>query len=132
MKIGYLTGAQGLIAARPTIVFIHGAGSSALAWQGLLSALGRKFNALALDLPGHRQTPGPPRRTAAAYAAWLKSALDQLRAEFEPDPCLLAGHSMGGAIAQSFELAHPGDLAGLVLIGTGAKLPVNPKILKGV
>jgi pimeloyl-ACP methyl ester carboxylesterase len=42
---------------------------------------------------------------------------------------VLGGHSMGGAVAQAFALAHPERLAGLVLIGTGARLRVLPEII---
>ncbi|MBI4770293.1 MAG: alpha/beta hydrolase [Chloroflexi bacterium] len=38
---------------------------------------------------------------------------------------------MGGAIAQTLALTAPDNVAGLVLIGTGARLPVNPRILEG-
>jgi pimeloyl-ACP methyl ester carboxylesterase len=45
---------------------------------------------------------------------------------------VLAGHSMGGAIAQAIGVRQPSNLAGLILIGTGASLPVNPTILDGL
>src|SRR3989304_5754270 len=35
---------------------------------------------------------------------------------------------MGGGIAQSFALASPDRLAGLILVGTGARLRVHPDI----
>ena len=46
--------------------------------------------------------------------------------------CYVAGHSMGGAIAMSLALASPELLAGLVLVGTGARLKVFPQILEGI
>jgi pimeloyl-ACP methyl ester carboxylesterase len=130
MEIGRRQGAQGARPGRPTLVFLHGAGGSSQSWQGLLSALGRRVNALALDLPGHGQTPGPGLTSVAAYADWLAQALDFLGPDL--GPVILAGHSMGGAIAQAYALARPGRLAGLALLGTGARLPVNPKILGGL
>ena len=45
---------------------------------------------------------------------------------------MLAGHSMGGAIALEFALRYPARLAGLILVGTGAKLRVAPEILTGI
>jgi pimeloyl-ACP methyl ester carboxylesterase len=47
-------------------------------------------------------------------------------------PFVLGGHSMGGAIAQEFALRYTNRLAGLVLIGTGARLRVAPQFLDGV
>ena len=39
---------------------------------------------------------------------------------------------MGGAIALEFALRYPARLAGLILVGTGAKLRVAPEILTGI
>jgi hypothetical protein len=39
-------------------------------------------------------------------------------------------HSMGGAIARLTELYHPEHLAGLVLVDTGARLGVDPVLLR--
>ena len=132
MKIGYLTGSQGFKQDRPTVVFIHGAGGTGWSWMGLLSAVGRQVNTLALDLPGHGETPGPPLDSIEGYAEWLDRALKELRSEVGLDRFILAGHSMGGAISQVFDLAHPNRAAGLALIGTGAELPVNPRLLEGL
>lgn len=133
MKIGYLTGSQGLDPARQTLVFVHGAGGSAWSWMGLLSAVGRKVNTLAIDLPGHGETPGAAYDTIEGYAAWLAQALGELRQELGLDQrIVLAGHSMGGAISQVLTLTHPDLVSGLVLVGTGCELPVNPKLLEGL
>jgi pimeloyl-ACP methyl ester carboxylesterase len=48
------------------------------------------------------------------------------------DRFVLAGHSMGGAIAIDVALRYADLLAGLVLVGTGARLRVHPDILAGV
>ena len=45
---------------------------------------------------------------------------------------VLGGHSMGGAIALEFALRYGGRLAGLILVGTGARLRVAPEILTGI
>ena len=132
MKIGYLTGSQGLDPKRPTVVFIHGAGGSAWSWMGLLSAVGRKVNTLALDLPGHGESPDQACDSIEGYAEWLAQALEELKTQLGLDRFILAGHSMGGAVSQVFDLTFPGKAAGLVLIGTGATLPVNPQLLEGL
>jgi len=39
---------------------------------------------------------------------------------------------MGGATVLTLALTHPGDVGGLILVGTGAKLGVAPEILEGL
>jgi pimeloyl-ACP methyl ester carboxylesterase len=43
---------------------------------------------------------------------------------------VLNGHSMGGAIALTLALRHPAWLRGLVLTGSGPRLPVSPALLE--
>jgi pimeloyl-ACP methyl ester carboxylesterase len=45
---------------------------------------------------------------------------------------VVGGHSMGGAIAQAMALEDAERVAGLILIGTGAKLRVAPAVLDGI
>jgi len=103
------------------VVFVHGAGGMARAWD--LQRLAFP-DAVALDLPGHAE-PGPGCRRVEDYGAWLHTTV-QARGWV---PAVIAGHSMGGAIALWYALTHPDDLAGIVLIATGARLRVHPEIL---
>ena len=43
---------------------------------------------------------------------------------------VFVGHSMGGAIVQTLALDHPEHVLGLGLVGSAAKLSVNPKLLE--
>lgn len=106
------------------LILIHGAAGSHLAWPGQL----RRLGALALDLPGHEKSPGTGRDDIKAYAADVLAFMDALDIE----RAVLVGHSMGGAIVQTIALDKPERVTGLVLIGTGAKLAVNPEILDNV
>ncbi len=45
---------------------------------------------------------------------------------------VVGGHSMGGAIAQVMAIDHAERVAGLILVGTGAKLRVAPAVLDGI
>ncbi|HEY4721188.1 MAG TPA: alpha/beta hydrolase [Anaerolineae bacterium] len=113
-----------LISSRP-IVLIHGAGESHLAWPAGLRRL-LDSTVYAIDLPGHGKSTGSGRSSVAEYVAWVAAFLDAIQAKC----AILIGHSMGGAIAQLFGLTHPDRAAGLVLVGTGAKLRVAPRILE--
>ena len=82
----------------------------------------------ALDLLGHGKSGRPGRNSIAAYCDVLFGFVEALRLE----RVVLAGHSMGGAIVQEFALRYPGRLAGIILVGTGARLRVAPAILNGL
>lgn len=103
-----------------TLIFIHGSGDSSLAWHYQIEAFPQ---AKAVDLPGHPQ--GEPCHTIEQYVEWLNDYI--LRNKYEP--AILAGHSMGGAIAQMHAIKYPENTTALILIGTGARLRVNPALL---
>src|SRR5713101_4841695 len=66
------------------------------------------------DLPGHGRTPGPfsPARAEQCGEALLRELL--ARGMIDPDRTILAGHSMGGAIAE--RIASRVAVAGLIAI----------------
>lgn len=109
------------------VLLIHGAGGSHLDWSAELRRL-PEANAIAPDLPGHGKSPAPGRRSVEAYAADIVGLMDAL----DLPKAIIAGQSMGGAIAQMMALDYAARVAGLILIGTGAKLSVHPDILNRV
>lgn len=108
------------------LVLIHGAGGNHLHWGGAVRTL-PAARVYALDLPGHGRSTGGGRTTVAQYASAVIEFLDVLGI----DQAVLAGHSMGGAIAQTAALEFPDRVQGLVLVGTGSRLRVLPSILEG-
>jgi pimeloyl-ACP methyl ester carboxylesterase len=110
------------------VVFIHGAGGSHQIWFHQLKGLGGRRKVIALDLPGHGDSNGSGADRIEGYRDLLKEFL----AERGLHRTVLVGHSMGGAITQSFALAYPDRLAAIVLVGTGARLRVHPKIFAGL
>ena len=109
------------------LVFVHGAGGSHLNWPPQLRRLAGA-NTYALDLPGHGQSEGQGRTSISAYADFVAAFLETLGLE----KVTLVGHSMGGATALDLALRYPEGLAGLVLVGSGARLRVAPAILDGI
>jgi pimeloyl-ACP methyl ester carboxylesterase len=106
------------------IVFIHGAGGSHLHWPPELRQLS-DFRVYSVDLPGHGKSDGHGLQSIDAYAEaifkWM-GAVGLHRAVF-------VGHSMGGAIALKLAKKYGEHVLGLGLVGTGARLRVDPIIL---
>ena len=109
----------------PPLLLVHGAGGSHRHWPLEALALPAR-RVIAVDLPGHGESPGPSRRTVAGYARDLLAFLDALALP----RAVVVGHSMGGAIALTLALDAPGRVAGLGLVSTGARLRVSPAILQ--
>lgn len=112
------------MAPPPRLVLVHGAGGTSRGWDLQRLAFPE---AVAPDLPGRAGAgPGYSGYRIEDFASWLHAA-GRERGWF---PAVLAGHSMGGAIALWSALSYPDDLAGLVLIATGARLRVAPALLE--
>jgi len=103
------------------LIFIHGAGNTGLVWHYQTEYFAASD---AISLPGHPQ--GKPCTSVDDYAEWLHRYV-QDRGYSQP---VLVGHSMGGAVAQTYALKYPEDVKGLILVGTGARLRVMPDFLK--
>lgn len=107
----------------PPLVLVHGAGGSRLDWPpGLRRLSGARV--ITVDLPGHGRSSASSHTDTLAYAHDIAALLETLDIE----RAIVVGHSMGGAIAQQFGIHHPARAAGLVLLGTGSKLPVEPSL----
>ena len=107
-KVFAATGGKRFDPAKPSIVFIHGAGLDHTNWQ--LPArwfAWHGFNVLAPDLPGHGRSQGLHLESVPALAQWVLKLLD---AE-DIEKAALGGHSMGGAIALESAAAAPSRVA---------------------
>jgi pimeloyl-ACP methyl ester carboxylesterase len=110
------------------IVFIHGSGDSARIWRLQAQHLGTQ-RAFPIDLPGHgaRADTLPPEVTVLDYTRVVYQIVTR---ELHLDSPIIAGHSLGGAIALTMGLEYGSELGGLILIGTGARLRVRPDLLE--
>ena len=121
------TAAHELDRAKPTVVFVHAAGLDHSSF-GLQS---RYFgyhghNVLAVDLPGHGRSEGPPLPSIEAMADWVSNALQRLSIE----KASIVGHSMGSLVALEFAVRHPGQCERIALIAVGFPMKVAEPFLE--
>ena len=111
---------------RPSMVFVHGAGMDHSVW-----ALQARYfahhgaNAIALDLPGHGRSDGPPKTSIGAMADWLAAVIAALAVP----RVTLVGHSMGALICLETAAVHGDKVEGLALLGVSPAMPVHPALL---
>lgn len=126
-KIYAATGGRPFDPVKPVILFIHGAGFDHTCWQ-LQSRwfAWAGWSVLAIDLPAHGRSDGPPLGTIDAMRNWVIALLDTLNVE----KAALAGHSMGAVIALETAAAHPARISKLALLGVSSAMPVHPTLLE--
>ncbi|NLF01028.1 MAG: alpha/beta hydrolase [Anaerolineales bacterium] len=103
----------------PSLLLLHGAGGSHLLWPGAVRRL-PLTTVYALDLPGHGRSGGVAEPHVDHYA----QAVARFMAGIGIEQAIIVGHSMGGAVALRLAIDFPEQVAGLVLISTGARLRV--------
>jgi pimeloyl-ACP methyl ester carboxylesterase len=125
-KVYAATGGRPFDAGRPVLVLLHGAGCDHIVWQlPARSFAWHGYSVLAVDLPGHGRSEGPPLATIGELAAWVGRLLDAAGVE----TATLAGHSMGGSIALEAAALLGARVTRLALIGTAAAIPVGKDLL---
>jgi pimeloyl-ACP methyl ester carboxylesterase len=120
------TAAHDLDAKKPTLVFIHGAGLD----HSLFGLQSRYFgyhgwNVLAVDLPGHGRSAGPPVASIGGMADWLFLLLDTLKIQ----KASLVGHSMGALVAVECAARQPARVERIALIGVAYPMKVTEVFL---
>ncbi len=121
------TGGKAFDPTLPCIVFVHGA----LNDHSVFTLLARWFAhhghaVLAVDLPGHRRSAGPPLASVEAMAQWLLALLDAAGVQ----RAVLAGHSMGSLVALEAAGRAPARVQQLWMLGTAYPMKVSPALLQ--
>ena len=106
-----------------TLVLLHSAGETPSLWDAVRAHL-EGIPVLAPSLPG-RQGAGEPASDVATHADAILRVMDDAGLG-RP---VIAGHSLGGAVALWLALTRPDRVAGLGLVSTGARMRVNPAAL---
>jgi pimeloyl-ACP methyl ester carboxylesterase len=119
LLLHYLSEGQG-----PTTVLLHGLGGFAESWRHTIPELGRHGRVIALDLPGFGKS-GKPRRVYDL--TFLAQSLDAFLRALGLEQVRLVGHSMGGAVAARFTMAHPARVERLALLASAVPgFPLRP------
>ena len=109
------------------VVLIHGFGASTYSWQQVADSLSQSgFQVIAVDMPpfGYStKTPGI-NQSFTAHAMRLHRLLHE---HFPGKNWHLAGHSMGGGVAQAYSLMYPQDLESVTFVAAAlfTRLPHN-------
>ena len=103
-----------------SIIFVHGSGACGDIWRYQTEYFPDSH---AINLPGHPH--GQALESVEECVDWLNNYIQGK--EFKD--VVLVGHSFGGAIALMYALRYPQKLRGVIIIGSGAKLRVDPMFL---
>lgn len=96
--------------AGPDLALLHGWGTHGGVWSAVAGELGARHRVHAVDLPGHGHS-------AATVLPGLEAVADAV-AEAVPAGAVVCGWSLGGLVALSLALRHPGRVRALVLVST--------------
>ncbi len=121
------TGGKPFDAALRCVVFVHGALHDHSCWNLLARWCAHHGHAvLAVDLPAHGGSEGPPLPDVEALAGWLLALLDAAGVA----EAVLVGHSMGSLIALEATGRAPTRVKRLVMMGTAYPMQVSPALLE--
>ena len=99
------------------MVLLHGFLGSHKIWNQYIKKLSKKFRVIAIDLPGHGETPSIGYyHSTELLAQSVKAVLDHIGVR----RYIIAGHSMGGYTALAFTELYPENICGLCLIHSTA------------
>lgn len=108
------------------VLLLHGLGSSSADWELQLPAFAARYRVLTLDLPAHGRSPAP---RGPLTVEGMAAAVAALLAQLELPPVHLVALSLGGCVALTLALDHPGYVRSLTLVNTFARL--RPAGLRG-
>lgn len=111
-------------ASYPALVLLHGLGNSLFYWNAVLPLLAQNMRVIAPDIPGYgaSRTPDTGFRLEA-----VSNNIADLLTDLEIRDAVIAGHSMGGAVAASLCVDHSSLTRGLILVN--ASLATAMRIL---
>ena len=120
------TGGKAFDASLPCVVFVHGASNDHSGWNLLARWFAHHgHGVLAVDLPGHVRSEGPPLDSVEAMADWVLALLDAAGVQ----RAALAGHSMGSLVALEAAARAPDRITRLAMLATAYPMKVSDALL---
>jgi len=101
-------------------ILIHCLGLDWRLWRDVIPELAEQYRVIAYDLRGHGYASNAPRLESMGQ---LANDLALLMDELGVKKARIAGHSLGGAVAQAFALQNPERVASLALLNTMGRAP---------
>lgn len=109
-KIHYTDTGKGRV-----LVLLHGFLGSHEVWSEFVKKLSKKFRVIAIDLPGHGETPSIGYyHSMELLAQSVKAVLDKAGVR----RYIITGHSMGGYVALTFAELFPENVSGICLFNS--------------
>jgi pimeloyl-ACP methyl ester carboxylesterase len=100
----------------PVVVLLHATLHDRRDFDAIVPTLKRDHRVIALDWPGHGDSPAPSRRPTAALFA---DVLADVVATLDLPPAAFVGNSVGGFAAARLAITDPQRVSRLVLVNTG-------------
>jgi pimeloyl-ACP methyl ester carboxylesterase len=107
------------------IVLLHATLHDHRDYDPIIPALARSRRVIAVDWPGHGDSPAPAAPLEAGGMLFADALVDLVEG-LELAPAVIIGNSVGGYAAASLAIGHPRRVAALVLVNTGGFVPMNP------
>ena len=120
------TGGQPFDRNKPVILFIHGSGLNHITWIMQVRYFAfHGYSVLALDLPGHGYSDGPPLTTIEEMTDWILDIMNFL----EIHKVSLVGHSQGCLVNLELASRKIIEIVSISFIGGASAIKVNPYLL---
>src|SRR5439155_14443972 len=120
------TGGKSFDPKLPAVLFIHGGEQDHCVWVLQSRYLAHHgYAVLAVDLPGHGRSEGPPLARIEDMAEWITAVLDAAGVK----AAALVGHSMGSLAALECAARFSERVSRIVLVATAFPMRVSPELL---
>src|SRR5688572_8117253 len=116
-KIHYLEAGD---AAKPTVILLHGLGSSTVSWQLNITALAANYHVIVPDQIGFGKSDKP---TLKYRVGTYVDFLDKFMSEIKVEKAHLIGNSLGGWVAALTAIKYPNRALKIVLADAAGLRP---------